>query len=257
MSAALDAQLNGRAAVVTGAGRGIGRSLALGLAQMGAKVGLVSRSRSELDEVAAVIKSQGGVAHACPADVGDPDQRAALIAEITTALGPIDILINNAAVVWPVAASTTVDIADYQAALNINVIGVAALSFALLPAMLDRRWGRIVNVSSGIAARPQGMIGANAYATSKAALEAHTLNLAAELSGSGVTVNAYRPGGVDTAMQGWIRSQPPEQVGAALHERFVANFEGGALLSADESARGLLHRIASDASGEIWDVRDS
>jgi NAD(P)-dependent dehydrogenase (short-subunit alcohol dehydrogenase family) len=85
-------------------------------------------------------------------------------------------------------------------------------------------------------ANPAGMLRANAYATSKAALEAHTVNLAAELSGSGVTVNVFRPGGVDTAMQAWIRAQAPVLVGAALHERFVDNYEQGTLLSPERSA---------------------
>ena len=73
--------------------------------------------------------------------------------------------------------------------------------------MIERGWGRVVNVSSGIVANPKRMIGGNAYATSKSALEAHTLNLAAELVGTGVTVNVYRPGAVDTQMQAWIRRQ--------------------------------------------------
>jgi NAD(P)-dependent dehydrogenase (short-subunit alcohol dehydrogenase family) len=114
-----------------------------------------------------------------------------------------------------------------------------------------------VNVSSGIASRPSGMTGANAYATSKAALEAHTLNLAEEIVDSGVTVNVYRPGGVDTAMQGWIRNQPAEQVGAALRARFVESYERGTLITPEESASSLLRRLPSAATGMIWDVRDA
>jgi NAD(P)-dependent dehydrogenase (short-subunit alcohol dehydrogenase family) len=133
---------------------------------------------------------------------------------------------------------------------------VARLTFAVLPAMLERGWGRIANVSSGIAANPGGMLRANAYATSKAALEAHSLNLAAELAGSGVTVNVFRPGGVDTAMQAWIRDQDPVLVGAALHQRFVDNFERGALLRPEQSAASLLARLASPDTGQIWDAGD-
>jgi 3-oxoacyl-[acyl-carrier protein] reductase len=123
--------------------------------------------------------------------------------------------------------------------------------------MLEQGWGRIVNVSSGIAAHPAGMIGGNTYATTKAALEAHTINLAAELAGSGVTVNVYRPGSVDTAMQAWIRAQSPEKIGAPLHERFARSYEEGSLITAGQSARSLMDHLASDATGEIWNVNSN
>jgi len=97
------------------------------------------------------------------------------------------------------------------------------------------------------------MVRGNAYATTKAALEAHTVNLAAELRGTGVTVNAYRPGGVDTAMQAWIRQQDPERIGA-LHERFNRNFAEGTLITPEHSAAALLAHLAGDDTGAIWDV---
>jgi NAD(P)-dependent dehydrogenase (short-subunit alcohol dehydrogenase family) len=88
----------------------------------------------------------------------------------------------------------------------------------------------------------------------KTALEAHTINLAAELRGTGVTVNAYRPGGVDTAMQAWIRQQDPERIGADLHERFNRTYTGGSLITAEHSAAALLTHLAGDETGAIWDV---
>jgi NAD(P)-dependent dehydrogenase (short-subunit alcohol dehydrogenase family) len=98
------------------------------------------------------------------------------------------------------------------------------------------------------------MVRGNAYATTKAALEAHTVNLAAELRGTGVTVNAYRPGGGDTAMQAWIRQQDPERIGADLHERFNRNFAEGTLITPEHSAAALLAHLAGDDTGTIWDV---
>jgi NAD(P)-dependent dehydrogenase (short-subunit alcohol dehydrogenase family) len=171
--------------------------------------------------------------------------------------GVVDVLVNNAGVVWPLATSTTIAIADWAAAFAINVTGAVQLTLLLLPKMLDQGWGRVVNVSSGVVARPGGMIGANAYVSSKAALEAHTLNLAAEILDSGVTVNAYRPGGVDTAMQEWIRTEPPERVGADLQGRFIKNYQEGSLISPETSASSLLRRLSSDVTGMIWDVRDA
>ncbi len=89
------------------------------------------------------------------------------------------------------------------------------------------------------------------------ALEAHTLNLAAELSGTGVTVSALRPGSVDTAMQAWIRSRDPAQIGAALHDRFEKSWADGALMTPDASARSLLEHLTGDAAGAIWEASPS
>jgi NAD(P)-dependent dehydrogenase (short-subunit alcohol dehydrogenase family) len=135
-----------------------------------------------------------------------------------------------------------------------GLVAPVALSAAVLPGMLDAGWGRVVNVSSGIAAYPAGMVRGNAYATTKAALEAHTVNLAAELRGTGVTVNACRPGGVDTAMQAWIRRQAPERIGAALHERFSKNYADGTLITPEHTATALLAHLAGDDNGAICDV---
>lgn len=248
--------LGGKTALVTGAGRGIGRGMALGLAQAGARVALLARSGDELDQTASQVQELGGRALAVPADVSDPGQLTAAVKRIRDELGDVTVLINNAAVVWPLGASTSIDPAQWAAAISINVVAVASLSFLLLPAMIANRWGRIVNVSSGIAASPAGMLRANAYATSKAALEAHTVNLAAELDGTGVTVNAYRPGSVDTAMQAWIRGQDPAQVGAELHRRFTASYHDGNLITPQQSAQSLLERLDSDDNGRIWSFSD-
>jgi len=120
--------------------------------------------------------------------------------------------------------------------------------------MVERGWGRIVDVSSGIVAHPGAMVGGNAYGATKAALEAHVVNLAAELEGTDVTVNAFRPGAVDTAMQGWIRDQDPAEIGSALHERFVTGYESGSLLTPEDSASALLAHLDAGGNGQIWDV---
>lgn len=227
------------------------------MAEAGANVVLLARTLDELEATAAQIRAAGGGAAVVQADLGDLAGIEAIARRAGAEFGPIDILVNNAAVVWPLGSATAVDPGAWAAAIGINVTAVAVLTFALLPVMLERGWGRIVNVSSGIAARPEAMIGANAYATSKAALEAHTVNLAAELANSGVTVNAYRPGAVDTAMQAWIRDQDPAEIGTELHERFNRSYTAGTLLTAEDSARVLVTRILGEGTGRIWDVSDA
>ena len=246
----------GKTALITGAGRGIGRAVALGLADAGAGVVLLARTAGQLDETRALLRERGvpvGRISLLPADLADEEDRDRAAAAVL-ATGRVDILVNNAATVEPLGPTGGIAAADLRLAFEINVVAPAALTAAVLPGMRDAGWGRVVNISSGIVAYPAGMVRGNAYATTKAALEAHTVNLAAELRGTGVTVNAYRPGGVDTAMQAWIRRQGPERIGAGLHERFNRNFAEGSLITPEHSAAALLAHLAGEDTGAIWDV---
>jgi len=253
----MEEALNGRVALVTGAGRGIGRAIALALAARGMRVVLLARSQPQLDAVAAEISAAGGIAVAVAADIADPLQAGMAVRRGAAEMGEIGVLINNAAVVAPLGPTASLDLAVVAAALRINVLGVIGLSGVLLAPMLASGWGRIVNVSSGIVARPEMMVGATVYAATKAAVEAHTINLAAELAGTGVTANVYRPGSVDTAMQEWIRNQPPDEIGAGLHARFVESHAQGTLITPERSAASLVARLSSESSGQVWDVADS
>ncbi|MGD0377222.1 MAG: SDR family NAD(P)-dependent oxidoreductase [Streptosporangiaceae bacterium] len=245
----------GKTALVTGAGRGIGRAVALGLGGAGARVVLFARTTEQLEQTGGLLREQGvpdGRISTVPADLADEQDRGRAAAAVLAA-GRVDILVNNAATVEPLGPTAAITTADLRLAFEVNVIAPAALTAACLPGMLDAGWGRVVNVSSGIVASPAGMIRGNAYAATKAALEAYTVNLAAELAGTGVTVNVYRPGGVDTAMQAWIRSQDPGRIGA-LHERFNRNYAEGTLITPGHSAAGLLARLAGEDTGAVWDV---
>jgi NAD(P)-dependent dehydrogenase (short-subunit alcohol dehydrogenase family) len=250
---------SGKTALITGAGRGIGRAIALGLAGAGAGLILVARSAGQLEEARGALLDQGtpdARIRLITADLGDEGQRGrAAAAALET--GRVDILINNAATIEPLGATAAIPAAELRLAFELNVIAPVALAAAVLPGMLDAGWGRIINVSSGVVEHPGAMLRGNAYATTKAALEAQTVNLAAELDGTGVTVNAYRPGGVDTAMQTWIRDQDPERIGAALHTRFNQNFTEGILITPEESAAALITRLDSGDTGAIWDVSDA
>jgi len=248
--------LAGKTALITGAGRGIGRAIALGLAGAGARVILLARTTAQLDATRGLLLGEGVHAEqirVVPADLADEQQRDSAMADVLAA-GRVDILVNNAATVEPLGPTAGITAADLRLAYEINVVAPAVLTAAVLPGMLEAGWGRVVNISSGIVASPAGMIRGNAYAATKSALEAHTVNLAAELRGTGVTVNAYRPGGVDTAMQAWIRKQDPERIGSGLHDRFNKNFTDGALITPEHSASVLLTLLAGDDTGAIWDV---
>ena len=251
--------LAGRTALVTGAGRGIGRAIAIGLAQAGADVLVTARSADEVAYTVAAIEAAApgaGKARMMTADIADNRQRQQVI-DAGLARGRVDVLINNAATVEPLGASAAIWAGDLRQAFEVNVIAPAVLAAAVVPGMVAAGWGRIVNVSSAIVDSPASMVGGNAYAATKSALEAHSRNLAAELAGTGVTVNVYRPGGVDTAMQAWIRSQDPARIGAALRDRFLESYASGSLLTPQASAAALLaHLLGPDAerTGAIWDL---
>lgn len=251
--------LAGKTALVTGAGRGIGRALALGLADAGAELVLSARSADQLEATRQSLAKRGVPIERVvliTADLADEDERTAAI-ETALAQGRIEILVNNAASVEPLGATREVPVAELRRAFELNVLAPMALAAAVLPGMTTGGWGRIVNVSSGIVEHPEGMVRGNAYAATKAALEAHTINLAAELRGTGVTANVFRPGRVDTAMQEWIRAQDPARIGAAMHQRFSSFATSGELITPERSAAVLLARLANADTGAVWDVDDA
>lgn len=234
---------------MTGAGRGLGRALAVGLAAEGADVVLVARSREQLEQTAALVSTKATV---IPADLGDLTQ----VAAVAEQAGAVDVLINNAAVPWPVGPTATLDPAEVAAAVNLNVTGLIALTVGVLSGMLERGWGRIVNLSSGVAGNPGFMIGGTIYTTTKVAVEGHTVNLAAELADTGVTANIYRPGTVDTSMQTWVREEGSAQMSEATRSYFAGVHERGELLTPEHSAARLIARLAGDDNGRTWTPND-
>jgi NAD(P)-dependent dehydrogenase (short-subunit alcohol dehydrogenase family) len=190
--------LRGQVALVTGAGRGIGRATARALAAVGAEVAVLSRSADQVAETAALISGGGGRALALAGDVTD---RAAVTASVQAVLGrfgQIDLLVNNAGANTVFGPAWEVDPDAWWADVRVNLLGPFLCSAAVLPAMVGRRRGRIVNIASGTAGR--AFPNNSAYASSKAALVRLTDCLAAEAAPHDVSVFALGPGTVRSAM---------------------------------------------------------
>lgn len=184
--------LTGRTAVVTGAGRGIGRAVAIAMAAEGASLGLAARSPREIEQVADEIRMQGGQALAIPTDVARQEDVDALFARVREELGEVDILVDNAAVVGPIGKLWETDPNAWQQVLDINVIGMARCARAVLPGMIARRYGKIIIVGS-TAGRSEGWAShcheQMAYGVSKAAVNRFSEILAAQVREYGINVN--------------------------------------------------------------------
>jgi 3-oxoacyl-[acyl-carrier protein] reductase len=190
-----------RVAIVTGAGQGIGRAIALRFAEAGLRVALADRNVAAAEAVAAEIAAAGGEALAVETELTEAASVDAMAARVVARFGACDILVNNAR--WSGLAPTPVqDIRDedWRRALDVNVTGAFHCVRAVVPHMIARRWGRIVNLSSATVRMPPSRPYVH-YITTKAALIGLTRALARELGEHGVTVNAILPGSVETGVE--------------------------------------------------------
>jgi 3-oxoacyl-[acyl-carrier protein] reductase len=229
-------QLTNQIAVVTGAGRGIGRAIALKFANEGADVVVVSRTQENSEKVAAEIRTLGRKAWAHAVDVADAAAVNAAAEKILAEAGKVDILVNNAGVTRDGLLMRMSD-ADWDTVLNTNLKGAFLVTKAFSRAMIKARAGRIINISSVI-----GLIG-NAgqcnYAASKAGLIGFTQSAAKELAGRGITVNAIAPGFIETDMTAELK---PE-----MKEALLKQIPLGCLGQSDDIAGAALY-LASPAA---------
>ncbi|MHC0067418.1 SDR family NAD(P)-dependent oxidoreductase [Nostoc sp. UIC 10890] len=247
--------LKGRSAIVTGGGRGLGRSVCLTLAQAGVRVAVLARTLAEIEAVTNYIQKLGGHALPIQCDMAQADAIEDACLRVTEELGSVDIIVNNAAVIAPFGRTVEIDPVAWEHTIKINLNGAFRCIHAVLPSMIKKGWGRIVNVSSA-GATGTGTPSGNAYATSKAALEMMTLNLAAELEGTGVKVNAFRPGTIDTAMQVEARSAPVEVVGENMHNLFQRFYNKGMLRDPIIPAAVITDIIRSELHGQVVDINE-
>jgi 3-oxoacyl-[acyl-carrier protein] reductase len=190
--------LRAHVALVTGGSRGIGAAVATALAELGAAVAVNYRERADdAEAVVSMIKTEGGRAMAVAADVSQAAAVTAMVEQVASALGPVDILVNNAGIAI-VRGVDDLSEDDFDSTIMVNLKSAFLCTQAVLPSMRARKWGRIVNISSG-AARGAGAIGPH-YNASKAGMEGLTRGYAARLVKEGITVNAVAPSLIETDM---------------------------------------------------------
>ncbi len=209
----------GRVAVVTGAARGIGRALAVGLAARGARVAAVDLL--DAGETAAAIRAAGGICEVVPGDVASEEGVAGIASRVHASLGPCDILVNNAALLGA-APVLDVDYATWRRTIATNLDSHFLTAKAFLPDMIERGWGRIVGVASSslLTSTP----GLTAYMASKGGVLGFTSALANDVGRFGVTVNAVSPGftrtpGVDADIRAGV--VPPDAVDAVIAQQAI------------------------------------
>lgn len=202
--------LAGKVTLITGAGRGIGRAVALAYAREGARLALCSRTKTELSSTAAELGRLGVEVLALPADVSQPDQVAAFVDNAVAKLGRLDVLVNNAGVAHPEASLLELSLREWDRVLAINLRGAYLVARAVIPHMVRQKGGSVINVSSWLGR--DALTGWGAYGVSKWGLEGLTRYLALELKPSRVRVNSVSPGYVATKMTNYGGAKPESVV---------------------------------------------
>jgi 3-oxoacyl-[acyl-carrier protein] reductase len=234
--------LAGRTALVTGAASGIGRATAIRLAELGAAVGCLDRNAGGVESVAGEIQRSRGRAVALAADVTQPAEVERAVARLAQAFGPATILVNNAGV--PGAGKLVeTSVEDWQRVLDTHVLGSFLVTRAVLPAMLEARWGRIVSIASEAVWLGHTSV---QYATAKAALVGFTRSLARQVARDGVLVNAVAPGPVETPM---LFDNTPNEI--ELERRTVLI---GRFLKPEEIAATIAFLVGPGGDGYVGQV---
>jgi len=240
-------KLSNKIAIITGAGRGIGRAIAIAFAKEGAKVSLVARTISELEETAQLIEEYGSTSLVIPTDVTQPSSVASMVQETVSQYGRVDILVNNAGVPGPIGALQNNKIDDWIKTIQVNVIGPYLCCKSVVPLMTNQGGGKIINLAG--AGANNAWANLSAYCTSKAGVVRMTEVLALELENKNIQVNALGPGSIHTRMWEELRNGAEAANATKIQEigdRVLSG--GGASL---ENPAELAVFLASDDSGKL------
>ncbi len=245
--------------LITGGGRGIGRLLAQGLAAEGMAVGLIARSGNELAETVELVEAAGGIAAAEVADVTDEWSLGAAVERLRERFGPVEVLINNAGIVGPIGPAWEVDADQWWRTMEVNVRGTLLATQLVLPVMVARRNGRVVNLSSQAGVFRWPLV--SAYSVSKAAVVKLSENMARETQRHNVAVFSVHPGLLPIGMgeQAYIDASAPESNEAhvfAWVRREIAEGRGGDPERAIELIMRLASGLYDELSGHQLSVHD-
>jgi NAD(P)-dependent dehydrogenase (short-subunit alcohol dehydrogenase family) len=242
------ADQEGRVAVVTGGGRGLGQAIALGLADHGAIVVAVARHEEQLRDSERQARGLRGELHAIACDVADAGAVAGLRRTVLDRFGRPTILVNAAGTFGPIALVKDAEPEAWSRTIMVDAVAAFFTANAFLEGMLEAGWGRIVNVTSAASLHPPGALN-SAYGTAKVALNQLTRHIAAEVAGTGVTANVIHPGDVKTAMWADIRDRVAGM--GAVAENYISWADWVAQTGGDppEKAVALVLRLTSDAGG--------
>jgi NAD(P)-dependent dehydrogenase (short-subunit alcohol dehydrogenase family) len=226
--------LQGKWTLVTGASRGVGHHLSEGLAQLGSNVILHSREPSHTQALAIKVGRLGVKVATVSGELSDQAQVDAMLDEAIKQAGHVDIVYNNAAVMTPWRENPwDIPAEDFRTSFEVNVISLARICYRLVPSMLARKWGRVINVTSGIMNQPN----LTAYAVSKAAVDKFVRDFAPHLAGSGVQMNLLDPGWLRTDLGGPRAPNDPSTVlPGALVPALLDNGESGRFFRAQDYA---------------------
>jgi len=239
--------LNGRVAIITGAGRGIGRTIALAFSRLGASLTLAARTESELSETVKLCQDIGAQAQAVVTDVTDWDQVQNLVVAAFREYGEVDVLVNSAGIYGPIGPTIDVDLDAWKRGVEVNLYAPLYLCRALMPHFMQRRQGKIILLGGGGATTP--LPNFSSYAASKAGLARLADTLAEELKPYNVQVNVIAPGLVDTRLQDEVL-QAGNRAGG-LYEKIKQARETGKGAVSPEIAADLAVFLASEASGKL------
>ena len=240
--------LEGKVALITGAGNGLGRAAAIALADRGAQVSLFGPDETSLDQAAEEIQRAGGGTFIFQGDVANKDDVNLWVDQSRQKFARIDILVNNAAIIGPPRFVEDADPEYWERTLAVNLNGMAWTCRAVLPDMMEKSAGKIINVSSGLARMKFQRF--CAYSVSKAGVEQLTRSLSAEYEAFNISVNAIDPGVMDTPMQAEIRGLSEEKLGQEIKAHFIAYKTTGQLLSPEKVAELIVY-LAGPKSDHI------